>query len=74
MDTLHPPVSPAVDYGSVTKLSPVEYEYDGYVPSLVQGQSRSMPPSYTPSTSLAGMETTTASFDTTIEGTPPEFA
>lgn len=55
----------------MTKLSPMEYEHEGYVPSLVQGKSVSVPTPYTLSPSLlAGMETTTASSDTTSEVTP----
>lgn len=75
MDALHPPISLTVNYGSMTHLPSMEYEYEGYVPPLVQGKSRSMPTPYTLSPSpLARMETTTASLDTTTEVTYPGLA
>lgn len=59
----------------MTKLSPMDYEYEASVLSLVQGKSMSVPTLYTlPPSPLAAVETTTASFDTTIEVTHPELA
>lgn len=75
MDTLHPSVFLRVDCGFMTKFYPKDFNYEGYVPPLVQGKNMSMPtPSTLSPSPLAGMETTTASLDTTLEIAYSELA